>query len=96
MKDGAARNAAGALAGSTCLLDECVARLASIGVPQEAAQRMASRRPGAAPRRRLTQIFQNQPRFSKTRSTAHQKTIVTSAKACERSVGSGIQEKPPR
>ena len=42
VKDGAARNAAGALAGSTRLLDECVTRLASIGVPSDAAHRMAS------------------------------------------------------
>jgi N-acetylglucosamine-6-phosphate deacetylase len=42
VKEGAARNASGALAGSTCLLDECVARLASIGVPEEEARRMAT------------------------------------------------------
>lgn len=42
VKDGAARNSAGALAGSACLLDECVARLVSLGVPKEAAHRMAS------------------------------------------------------
>ena len=34
VKDGAARNAAGALAGSTCLLDECVTRLASDRRPE--------------------------------------------------------------
>ena len=42
VKNGAVRNAAGALAGSTCLLDECVTHLASIGVPKDAAHRMAS------------------------------------------------------
>ncbi len=42
MKNGAARNAAGALAGSTCLLDACVTRLSSIGVPPESAWRMAT------------------------------------------------------
>ncbi len=64
--------------------------------PERCRAAHGGRRPGAPSRPRLTQIFQNQPRFSKTRSTAHQKTIVTSAKACERSVGSEIQEKPPR
>ncbi|MFI5121168.1 MAG: N-acetylglucosamine-6-phosphate deacetylase [Thermoanaerobaculia bacterium] len=47
VKDGDARNAAGALAGSTCLLDECVTRLASIGVPKDAAYRMATDVPRA-------------------------------------------------
>ena len=47
VKDGAAHNAAGALAGSTCLLDEAVTRLASIGVPKDAAHRMASDVPRA-------------------------------------------------
>jgi N-acetylglucosamine-6-phosphate deacetylase len=42
VKDGAVRNAAGALAGSTALLDECVTRLASIGVPADSARRMAA------------------------------------------------------
>jgi len=42
VKDGAARNAAGALAGSTALLDTCVTRFASIGVPADSAQRMAA------------------------------------------------------
>ena len=42
VRNGAARNAAGALAGSTCLLDECVTRLASAGVPGEVARRMAA------------------------------------------------------
>lgn len=42
VKDGAARNAAGALAGSTALLDDCVTRLASIGVPADSARRMAA------------------------------------------------------
>jgi N-acetylglucosamine-6-phosphate deacetylase len=41
VQKGTARNAAGALAGSACLLDECVARLSSIGVPVETAGRMA-------------------------------------------------------
>jgi N-acetylglucosamine-6-phosphate deacetylase len=47
LKNGVARNAAGALAGSTCLLDECVTRLASIGVTKDAARRMASDVPRA-------------------------------------------------
>jgi N-acetylglucosamine-6-phosphate deacetylase len=47
VKDGAARNSAGALAGSTSLLDECVTLLASIGVPEDAAHRMASDVPRA-------------------------------------------------
>src|SRR5664279_2726152 len=42
VKDGAARNAAGALAGSTALLDDCVTRLASIGVPADSARSMAA------------------------------------------------------
>jgi N-acetylglucosamine-6-phosphate deacetylase len=42
VKDGAARNAAGALAGSTALLDTCVTRLASIGVPADSARCMAA------------------------------------------------------
>jgi len=42
VRDGAARNAAGALAGSTCLLDECVTRLTSIGIPKDDARRMAA------------------------------------------------------
>ena len=42
VKDGAARNAAGALAGSTALLDDCVTRLASIGIPADSARRMAA------------------------------------------------------
>ena len=45
VKDGAARNAAGAFAGSTTLLDVCVTRLASIGVPADSARRMASHVP---------------------------------------------------
>ncbi|MGZ6989388.1 MAG: N-acetylglucosamine-6-phosphate deacetylase, partial [Thermoanaerobaculia bacterium] len=47
VKNGTARNAAGALAGSTCLLDECVTLLASIGVPKEAAHHMATDVPRA-------------------------------------------------
>lgn len=47
VKDGAARNASGALAGSTALLDDCVARLASVGVPEEAARGMAGDVPRA-------------------------------------------------
>ena len=42
VEDGVARNASGALAGSTALLDDCVARLASIGVPADSARRMAA------------------------------------------------------
>ena len=42
VKNGAARNVAGALAGSTCLLDECVTLLASIGVPKDVARHMAA------------------------------------------------------
>ena len=42
VKNGAARNAAGALAGSTCLLDECVTRLSSVGVPKDVARHMAA------------------------------------------------------
>jgi N-acetylglucosamine-6-phosphate deacetylase len=46
VKDGAARNAAGALAGSTALLDDCVRHLAGIGLPEEVAIRAASVVPG--------------------------------------------------
>ena len=42
VKGGAARNAAGALAGSTALLDDCVRRLAATGLPEEIAARSAS------------------------------------------------------
>jgi len=42
VEDGVARNASGALAGSTALLDDCVARLQSIGVPADSARRMAA------------------------------------------------------
>ncbi|HEX7614300.1 MAG TPA: N-acetylglucosamine-6-phosphate deacetylase, partial [Thermoanaerobaculia bacterium] len=42
VKDGAARNAAGALAGSTALLDTCVTRLASIGVSADSVRCMAA------------------------------------------------------
>ena len=42
VKGGVARNAAGALASSTSLLDDCVTHLASIGLPEEAAARSAS------------------------------------------------------
>lgn len=42
VKNGAARNAAGALAGSLALLDTCVASLASIGVSPDAARLMAA------------------------------------------------------
>ena len=45
VKDGAARNASGALAGSTALLDDCVKHLASTGVPEEVAARAASKVP---------------------------------------------------
>lgn len=47
VKGGAARNASGALAGSTALLDVCVARLAEAGVPAEAARRAAADVPRA-------------------------------------------------
>lgn len=42
---GAARNASGALAGSTALLDDCVARLAKAGLPAAFAERSASEVP---------------------------------------------------
>jgi N-acetylglucosamine-6-phosphate deacetylase len=42
VKGGAARNAAGALAGSTALIDDCVRHLASTGLPEEVAIRAAS------------------------------------------------------
>ncbi len=42
VRDGTARNAAGNLAGSIALLDECVERLASIGVARDRAIRAAS------------------------------------------------------
>jgi N-acetylglucosamine-6-phosphate deacetylase len=42
VRNGAARNASGALAGSTALLDDCVARLASLGVPVDSARGMAA------------------------------------------------------
>lgn len=42
VEGGAARNAAGALAGSTALLDDCVRRLAATGLPEEVAVRAAS------------------------------------------------------
>ena len=42
VQGGAARNAAGALAGSTALLDDCVRHLASTGLPAEVAVRAAS------------------------------------------------------
>ncbi len=45
VKGGAARNASGALAGSTALLDDCVSRAASLGLPPESARRMASNVP---------------------------------------------------
>ena len=54
-------------------------------------------RPAGRPKEAVRgQIFQNQPRFSNNRSTAHQKAIVTNANACERNMGSAIHEKPPR
>ena len=49
LRDGAVRNATGNLAGSAVMLDECVARLASCGIPPEVAFRSAS----AVPRRIL-------------------------------------------
>ena len=42
VRDGQARNASGALAGSTALLDDCVRRLAATGLPEEVAVRAAS------------------------------------------------------
>ena len=42
VKGGAARNASGALAGSTALLDDCVKHLVSTGLPEEVAVRAAS------------------------------------------------------
>jgi N-acetylglucosamine-6-phosphate deacetylase len=45
VKGGAARNARGALAGSTALLDDCVRHVVSIGVPEDFARRMASEVP---------------------------------------------------
>jgi N-acetylglucosamine-6-phosphate deacetylase len=42
VKHGAARNASGALAGSTSLLDDCVKHLATTGLPDEVAIRAAS------------------------------------------------------
>ncbi len=42
VRDGAARNASGALAGSTALLDDCVRHLASTGLPEEVGVRAAS------------------------------------------------------
>ena len=42
VKDGAARNARGALAGSTALLDDCVKGMMSAGVPADDAARMAT------------------------------------------------------
>ena len=42
LKEGVSRNASGALAGSACLLDDCVRRLASIGIPEDDARRSAS------------------------------------------------------
>ncbi|HQR67420.1 MAG TPA: N-acetylglucosamine 6-phosphate deacetylase [Thermoanaerobaculia bacterium] len=49
LRDGAVRNATGNLAGSAALLDDCVARLASCGIPPEAARRSAA----TVPRRLL-------------------------------------------
>ncbi len=42
VKGGAARNASGALAGSTALLDDCVAHAGAAGIPEEVAVRAAS------------------------------------------------------
>ncbi|MFI5181555.1 MAG: N-acetylglucosamine-6-phosphate deacetylase [Thermoanaerobaculia bacterium] len=49
LRNGAVRNASGNLAGSAALLDQCVDRLVSLGVPREAALRSA----GDLPRRLL-------------------------------------------
>ena len=45
VRDGMARNASGALAGSTSLLDDCVKHLAATGFPEEEARRSASEVP---------------------------------------------------
>jgi len=45
LREGAVRNAAGNLAGSAATLDECAGRLASCGIPPEAAFRSASEVP---------------------------------------------------
>jgi N-acetylglucosamine-6-phosphate deacetylase len=45
VKDGVVRNATGNLAGSVCLLDECLARLVSAGIPEDTALRAASEVP---------------------------------------------------
>jgi N-acetylglucosamine-6-phosphate deacetylase len=45
VKGGAARNASGALAGSTALLDDCVRHVATTGLPDEVAARAASEMP---------------------------------------------------
>ncbi len=45
VKSGAARNASGALAGSTALLDDCVARLVAANFPEEVAVRSATEVP---------------------------------------------------
>ncbi|MGA7990244.1 MAG: amidohydrolase family protein [Thermoanaerobaculia bacterium] len=47
VKGGAVRNASGALAGSTALLDDCVEHLATTGLPAEVAVRAASAVPRA-------------------------------------------------
>jgi len=45
LRDGTVRNASGNLAGSAALLDACVARLASVGIPGPAARRSATELP---------------------------------------------------
>jgi N-acetylglucosamine-6-phosphate deacetylase len=45
VKGGLVRNARGNLAGSVCLLHEGVARLVSIGIPEDVARRAASAEP---------------------------------------------------
>jgi N-acetylglucosamine-6-phosphate deacetylase len=42
LRDGSVRNSSGNLAGSAALLDDCVSRLISCGIPREAALRSAS------------------------------------------------------
>jgi N-acetylglucosamine-6-phosphate deacetylase len=42
LREGSVRNVSGNLAGSAALLDDCVSRLASCGIPREAALRSAS------------------------------------------------------
>jgi N-acetylglucosamine-6-phosphate deacetylase len=47
VKDGVARNEAGALSGSTVTLHDCVRRAISFGIPRDEALKMASETPAA-------------------------------------------------